>query len=209
MKKDVNFIMRELAKYASDSAVVLHQTPFQVLISTVLSQRTKDSNTALASKNLFSNYPTPKELAAAPTAKIEKLIRPAGFFRVKARRIKKISQTLIEKFNNTVPNTRAGLMSLSGVGAKTSACTMVYAFGLPEICVDVHVHRISNRLGLVDTKNPEETEAALKEIVPKKHWLKLNHSMVRFGQKTCLPRNPKHGNCPIKKYCDFFNKKGK
>ena len=108
-----------------------------------------------------------------------------------------------------VPRERALLEALPGVGPKTSACTMVYAFGKPEICVDVHVHRISNRLGLVNTKQPEETETELKKVVPKKYWLKLNHSMVRFGQKTCLPRNPKHEECSLRGRCDLFNKKGK
>ena len=208
MKKDIGLIMRELSKLALDNAIVSSQTPFQVLIATVLSQRTKDANTGKAAKALFSQYKTPKALSKAPLREIEKLVKAAGFFRVKAKRIKEISQIIAEKYDGKLPCNRKQLEVLPGVGPKTSACTMVYGFGKPAICVDVHVHRISNRLGLVNTKTPEETEAELTKLVPKKYWLKLNHSMVRFGQKICLPRNPRHEECALKKQCDFFQGKG-
>jgi endonuclease-3 len=208
MKKDIGLIMRELSKLALDNAIVSNQTPFQVLIATVLSQRTKDANTGKAAKALFSHYKTPKALSKAPLQEIEKLVKAAGFFRVKAKRIKEISQIIDEKYNGKLPCDRLQLDALPGVGPKTSACTMVYGFKKPAICVDVHVHGISNRLGLVNTKTPEETEAELTKLVPKKYWLKLNHSMVRFGQKICLPRNPRHEKCALKKQCDFFQGKG-
>lgn len=209
MQKDIGFIMGELAKLAPGQAIVSNNTPFQVLIATVLSQRTKDANTGKAAEALFLRYKTPKALAKAPLREIEKLIKAAGFFRVKARRIREIAGIIDEKYNGKLPCTRKELEDLPGVGPKTSACTMVYGFGKPAICVDVHVHRISNRLGLVCAKTPEETEAALETVVPKIYWLKLNHSMVRFGQKICLPRNPRHAECALRKQCDFFNKKGK
>ncbi len=209
MQKDIGFIMRKLAKLASDQAIVSSQTPFQVLIATLLSQRTKDANTGKATEALFLQYKTPKALAKAPLREIEKLIKAADFFRVKAKRIKEIAMIIDEKYNGRIPYGRKELEGLPGVGPKTSACTMIYGFGKPEICVDVHVHRISNRLGMVTTKTPEETEAELKRIVPKRYWLKLNHSMVRFGQKICLPRNPRHWKCALREQCDFFNGKGK
>ncbi len=209
MRKDIAFIMRELAKYARDEAVVLHPEPFKVLIATLLSQRTKDANTERAVERLFSQYKGPKELANAPLKDVQKLVKGAGFFRVKAKRIKEISRILLEKHKGRVPSSREELMGLPGVGAKTSACTLAYAFKRSEICVDTHVHRISNRLGLVDTKAPEETEAALRGVVPRRYWLGLNHSMVRFGQQVCLPIRPKHGQCSLREQCDFFNKKEK
>ncbi len=209
MKKDIALIMREILKYSNDLPSVSHNTPFKVLIATVLSQRTKDAATEKAAAKLFSKYPNAKSLAKAPTREVQKLIKGAGFYKTKAARIKEISKAILEQFNGKVPDSRKQLMSLPGVGSKTSACTVVYAFGKPAICVDVHVHRISNRIGIVDTKKPDETEAELNKIIPKKYWLSINHSMVRFGQETCRPRNPKHQECALQKQCDFFNRKGK
>ena len=195
-----------MRKTASRPAVVSHETPFQVLISTVLSQRTRDENTATASKQLFKSFPTAERLSKAPLCKIEKLIRPAGFYRTKAKRIKAISTLIVEQFGGQPPGSLAQLLSLPGVGRKTANCVLVYAFKKPALPVDVHVHRISNRLGLVETKTPGQTEQALMLAVPKENWLELNHLMVRYGQKICLPRNPKCLECGLRFKCPFFLK---
>ena len=168
-----------------------------------MSQRTRDENTALASKRLFEHFPTAEKLSKAPLARIEKLVKPAGFYRVKAKRIRKISRLLVERFNGQPPKSIEQLVSLPGVGRKTANCVLVYAFKEPAMPVDVHVHRISNRLGLVETKTPEQTEQALMKLVPKENWLELNHLFVRYGQTVCLPRNPKCLECKLRSKCPF------
>jgi endonuclease-3 len=185
------------------TAVVKHENPFRVLVSTVLSQRTRDSNTSQASKKLFSKYSTPAELAEASIDEIELLIRKSGFYRVKARYIKQISEQIVEKFDGRTPNEIGDLVSLPGVGRKTANCVLVYGFNRPAIPVDVHVHRISNRLGVVSTETPDKTELALQKFLPKKYWVEINHLLVRHGQRTCLPRNPKCGECLLRRNCDY------
>jgi len=209
MEKNIPLILKELAKYATGPASVENSTPFQVLVATLLSQRTRDANTEKASKKLFTKYPNAKALAKAPTKKIEELIKGTGFFKVKAKRVKEISRLLVKNYQGAVPNERNLLEALPGIGPKTSACTLVYAFQKPAICVDTHVHRISNRLGLVKTKTPEQTEVALTKLLPKKYWLKLNHSMVRFGQKVCLPQKPRHWQCRLREQCNLFKQERK
>jgi len=177
--------------------------PFHVLISTVLSHRTKDINTYRASKQLFAKYSDPFSLAKADISEIEELVHPSGFYKVKARGIHAICVELVERFDGNVPDTIEGLTSLTMVGRKTANCVLSYAFGKDGLCVDVHVHRISNRIGWVETKHPDDTEMALKEMVPKELWCDINSMLVRFGQKTCLPRNPRCGTCPVQKRCDF------
>lgn len=204
MAKDISAILKKMRKAVDRPAVVSYSDPFKVLIATVLSQRTKDKNTARASKALFEEYKNPKELASAPLASIQSLVRPAGFYRVKAKRIKEIARQLVEGFDGKVPDKLELLLSLPGVGRKTANCVLVYGFQKPAMPVDIHVHRISNRIGLAKTGNPEQTELALMEIVPKKHWLELNHLMVRYGQKICLPRNPKCTQCEIRPGCGHF-----
>ena len=182
-----------------------NKSAFEVLISTVLSQRTRDENTAKAAEQLFSKYRTPKQIANANAKEIEKLIKPSGFYRVKARRIKEISRILAEQYNSRVPKSLDELLKLPGVGRKTAGIVMCYGFGIPaSIPVDTHVHRISNRLGLVKTKHPEQTEQALMQFVPKKYWLDLNELFVKFGQLICRPIKPHCRECPITKYCDYY-----
>lgn len=178
--------------------------PYRVLIRTILSQRTRDENTDQASKILFSKYHTPEEIARAEVEDLEKLIRSAGFYHVKARRIKEVSQILVDEYQGAVPDDIEELLTLPGVGRKTANCVLVYGFNKPAICVDVHVHRISNRIGLVDTKNPEQTEEGLKKIVPMKYWLEINDLMVQFGQTICKPIGPLHDICPISDWCKFY-----
>ncbi len=178
--------------------------PFKVLITTVLSQRTRDETTAIASEKLFLKYNTPEKLANADIKEIEKLIRNVGFYRVKAQRIKHIAMVIHEKFNDNVPEDIDTLLSLPGVGRKTANCVLIYGFGKDAVAVDTHVHRISNRLGLVNTKTPDETEMELCRILPKKHWLYVNHLLVRFGKEICKPIAPRCNVCPLSDVCKSF-----
>ena len=162
--------------------VFLDHDPYKVLVRTILSQRTRDENTDHATNNLFAKYKDIYEVVEAPTEDIQELIRPAGFYRVKAGRIQEVSQILIDEYGGEVPDTLDELVKLPGVGRKTANCVLVFAFELPAIPVDTHVHRISNRMGLVNTKNPDDTERELSKIAPKELWIKLNDLMVQFGQ---------------------------
>jgi endonuclease-3 len=176
--------------------------PFKILISTILSLRTKDQITAQASDRLFKVADTPEKILKLSEKEIEELIYPVGFYRNKAKIIKEISKILVEKFNSKVPDDLETLLSFKGVGRKTANLVLSEGFGKPAICVDVHVHRISNRIGLVKTKNPEETEFKLMEILPKKYWKYINFVLVSFGQTICKPVKPKCKDCPIVKYCE-------
>jgi len=178
--------------------------PYRVLIRTILSQRTRDDNTDRASAQLFSKYHTMAEIAQAEPTELEPLIRPAGFYHVKAKRIVEVSRKLLDEFKGQVPEDMKGLLELPGVGRKTANCVLVYGFQEPAIPVDVHVHRISNRLGLVNTKTPEETEMELVKIVPRDYWIELNDLMVQFGQTICRPQSPRHQECPLKEICDYY-----
>jgi endonuclease-3 len=224
MGKDLVAILKEMRKVAGAPAVVSRlgsgrkrlarppvvssAGPFKVLISTVLSQRTRDQNTEKAAKQLFAKYPTAKALASAPLTDARKLIKQVGFFKVKAVRIKEISRQLIERFDGRVPSDLQSLLSLPGVGRKTANCVLVYGFKQPALPVDVHVHRISNRIGLVETRTPEQTEMALAQVVPKKFWGEINHLMVKYGQSVCLPRNPRCEGCGIRQQCNYFKGAG-
>ena len=175
--------------------------PFKILISTILSARTRDANTEAATESLFNEYNTPNLIANAEIENLEGLIRKAGFYKVKAARIKEVSQILLDKYDGKVPKDFDKLVELPGVGAKTANCVLVYAFKVPAIPVDTHVHRISNRMGWVKTKTPEETEKALKDFIPKQYWININRIFVKFGQQICIPTNPKHDLCPIENIC--------
>jgi endonuclease-3 len=179
--------------------------PFHVLISTVLSQRTRDQNTANASERLFCAYNTPYQIAHAPLDRISELIRPAGFPDHKAKAIKEISRRIHDDMDDRVPKTIDALIALPMVGRKTANCVLAYAFHIPAICVDTHVHRISNRIGLVSSFDPEETEEQLRKIVPKDIWIDVNSLMVRFGQTVCLPRKPRCDICPVSSICDYYH----
>lgn len=180
--------------------------PFRVLIGTILSQRTKDENTEKAAKRLFSKYKTPEEIANAPLKDLEALIKPSGFYRIKAKRIKEISKIIAEKYNGKVPETINELVKLPGVGRKTAGCVLVYGFNRPAIPTDVHVFRVSNRIGIVKEKTPEKTEYALMRVVPKKYWILYNSIMVRFGQQICRPIRPRCWECPIVDMCEYGEK---
>jgi len=180
------------------------RSPFEVLISTVLSQRTKDVNTHKASQALFSSYPNPKELAEAPLEHVKELIRPSGFYNVKAERVKNIAKRIHEEYDGEVPDNLDKLLDLKGVGRKTANCVLVYGFGEPAVPVDTHVHRISNRLGIAETDKPEETEKILEEEIPKKYWIEINRLMVVFGKNICRPRQPECPRCPLTDMCRYY-----
>lgn len=202
-------IMRLLEEaVGGEGAVVWSDDPFFVLVSTVLSQRTRDENTRRASEKLFKVYKTPSELAIAPLKRIEALIKEAGFYRVKAKYVKELSKAIAEDFDGRTPDNIEDLITLPGVGRKTANCVLVYGFNKPAIPVDTHVHRISNRLGWVESRTPEETEKQLEKKIPKKYWIKLNNLMVKFGQKVCQPIKPKCGKCPLKKHCKYGRNHG-
>lgn len=184
-------------RYAKEIGGV--EDPFRVLISCILSQRTREENTEIASEALFSVASTPQQILELPLARLEKLIRRVGFAKQKARRIKEVCKILIEKYGGQVPRDRERLMELPGVGPKTADVTRCYGFGEPCIPVDTHVNRISKRLGLVRKEaDVEEVQEALRKIFEKKDWMLLNRGMVLFGREICLPRNPKCHLCPIK-----------
>lgn len=179
--------------------------PFCVLVGTILSARTKDACTTGAVRRLFAEKAgevfAPADLERLTVKKIEKLIFPVGFFRDKARHLKELPKVLREKFGGVLPKTVEELCELPGVGRKTANLTVAVGFDLPAICVDVHVHRICNRLGLVKTKTPFETEMALRAILPVKYWKTWNSHLVSFGQTRCAPLRPKCEGCPISRFC--------
>ena len=186
----------------------LHQaetaSPFKILIGTVLSARTRDENTTKAVTKLFKVYGTPQKLAKAKVKDVEKMIKSVGFYHVKSRRIIEVANIILSKYDGKVPADIDKLVEIPGVGRKTANCVLVYAFEKPAIPVDTHVHRISNRLGLVNTKTPEETEMELREKVPKKYWLPINNTFVMYGQNICKPISPMCNVCKIRNICDYF-----
>jgi endonuclease-3 len=179
--------------------------PFKILIGTILSARTRDENTTKIVSKLFARFKTPQELAAADIDEIKKIIHSIGFYNVKAERIKRVSQTLVANFGGQVPCDIDQLLELPGVGRKTANCVLVYAFDKPAIPVDVHVHRISNRLGLVSTKMPEQTELQLSRLVDRRLWTKVNDMFVMYGQNICLPVKPNCKACDLKKMCRYYS----
>ena len=204
VQRIIETLKREKKKFKRTAISEIHKTkdPFRVLIACLLSLRTKDEVTLKASERLFSVAKTPQEFLNLPTKKIEELIYPVGFYRVKAKRIKEISKIIIERYGGKVPDNLEELLTLPGVGRKTANIVITQGFNKYGIAVDTHVHRVSNRLGLVKTKTPEETEVKLREIIPKKYWIELNDLFVSFGQNICTPISPRCSICPISKYCD-------
>jgi len=174
---------------------------FKILISCLLSLRTQDKNTEIASGRLFAVADTPKEIIALPLKKLEKLIFSSGHYRKKARTLKHVSKVLLERFDGKVPKTREELMSIKGIGPKTANIVLAFAFGKKVLPIDTHCHRIPNRLGWVKTKTPEKTEEELNKILPKKYWGEFNSIFVQFGKTICQPVSPLCSTCPISKYC--------
>ena len=175
--------------------------PFRILISTLLSARTKDEVTADASTRLFAAAGTPQAVLKLTEARIAKLIYPVGFYRTKARNLRAACRALVDDFSGAVPDTIDELVRLPGVGRKTANLVLVEAFQKPAICVDTHVHRITNLWGYVATGTPTETETALRAKLPRRYWLELNRLLVSFGQHTCVPASPRCSACPLDDRC--------
>lgn len=178
-----------------------NQDPFRVLISTLISLRTKDAVTMAASRRLFALADTPAIMLTLSPQTIEQAIYPAGFYRVKAKNILEISKILLESYAGEVPSQKEILLQLPGVGTKTANLTLNLGFGIDAICVDTHVHRISNRMGWVATKKPEETEIALEKIMPQHYWIPLNELLVSYGQQICKPVSPLCSQCTVYSFC--------
>jgi len=195
-EKFENPIVTEVADLTKD--------PFKVLISCILSLRTKDQVTAKASKKLFELADNPYDMVKLDKKKIEKAIYPVGFYKTKAKRIKEICRKLIEEYNGKVPDSIEELLKFKGVGRKTANITVVYGYNKLGMPVDIHCFRIPNRLGWVKTKNPEETEFRLREILPRRYWMIFNDTFVAFGQNICRPVKPHCWECPVTKYCDYY-----
>ncbi|HEY7226752.1 MAG TPA: endonuclease III [Nitrososphaeraceae archaeon] len=180
--------------------------PFKILIGTILSARTRDEITTKVIAELFSEFKDADMLSKANLKKLKKVIQKIGFYNVKATNIREVSRIIVEKFDGKVPSNIDDLLTLPGVGRKTANCVLVYGFKTPAIPVDIHVHRISNRIGIADTNKPGETEIVLQKSIDKKYWTKVNETFVTFGQNVCLPKNPKCSVCQLTKLCKYYEK---
>lgn len=202
--KLLRVLRRESARWDAPIVALMAQQkeePFLTLIGCILSLRTKDEVTAIAAERLFVRAQTPQAMRAIGVKTLERLIYPVGFYRTKARVIRGICRDLIEKFGGRVPDRIEDLLQLNGVGRKTANLVVTQAFGKPGICVDTHVHRISNRWGLVKTGSPEKSEMALREVLPRRHWIDYNTILVAFGQTICQPVSPWCSRCPVEAGC--------
>jgi len=197
LKKELDLGEMPIVSHLAES----ERDPFVILISTLLSLRTKDEVTAEATDRLFALAATPEEMLQVPQAKIARTIYPVGFYRVKAKTIHSTCRELLNRFGSKVPDHLDDLLSIKGVGRKTANLVVTLAYGKDGICVDTHVHRISNRLGYVRTKTPDETEFALRAKLPRRYWIVYNTLMVAFGRKTCKPISPLCSACAVKQYC--------
>ncbi len=175
--------------------------PFGVLVATIISLRTKDEVTDVAAPKLLNEAPTPRRLARLTHRRIERLIYPAGFYKTKARVLRRLGATLLRDHGSRVPDTIDGLVALHGVGRKTANLVVTLGYGKPGICVDIHVHRISNRLGYVGTLAPDETEQVLRRKLPRRWWIPINDLLVTFGRTTCTPVSPWCSRCPVTDVC--------
>ena len=214
-QKEISQVLKILSKkYFSDEKTTLNRMrvaekkdPFKILISCLLSLRARDENTEKVSAKLFEVADTPQEILKLSTRKLEKLIFSSGHYHKKARTLKEVSKTLIKNFNSKVPDEKEKLFSIKGVGPKTANIVLNFAFNKLVIPVDIHCHRIPNRLGWIKTKTPEQTEIELMRIIPKKDWRRFNAIFVQFGRDICQPVSPFCSKCPIEKFCKKINVK--
>ena len=202
VKTVLKLLRREFGKNTAFSGSEM--SAFQCLVGTVLSARTKDANTAKASAQLFFVYPTAEKLAKAPLNRIRTLVKPAGFYKTKARYVKRLSQMLLRDYGGRVPETMEELMRFPGVGRKVAGCVLVYAFRKPAIPVDSHVAVVSRRLGWTTEKKPHKIEQDLMHLVPKRYWVDVNNLLVLHGQQICLTQKPKCGICPLTDICKYY-----
>jgi len=201
----IRILKREIRRWKEPIVGVVAKAsndPFQILLSTVLSLRTKDQTTAEASERLFRLATSPRAMLAVPRRQIERAIYPVGFYRTKARHIHGICRDLLERYGGRVPDEIEELLTLKGVGRKTANLVVTLGYRKPGICVDVHVHRISNRWGYIRTRTPAESEKALRRKLPKRHWIIFNDLLVPFGQNLCKPVSPLCTQCKLAGYCD-------
>ncbi|MBT9130033.1 MAG: Endonuclease III [candidate division WS2 bacterium] len=204
LEKVLNTLQKHLSgfnKTVISSVIEKTNDAYWILISCLLSLRTKDTVTLDATNRLYTLAKTPEEIIQLPIKLIEDTIYPVGFYRKKSLIVKEVTWLIITKYQGKVPDNIDALLSIPGVGRKTANIVLSRAFKIPAIAVDTHVHRITNRLGLVKTKNPDKTEVELMTVVPKKYWLYINDLLVTFGQNICQPLSPKCSNCPISQYC--------
>ena len=207
--KDIHHVFRvvsqEVQKWSEPIVGVVakeSRDPFRILIACILSLRTKDQTTAEASRRLFALAPDPASLVQLPINRLEQTIYPVGFYRTKAKQIRNICKKLLTVYHGKVPNTLEELLTLEGVGRKTANLVITVGFKKPGICVDVHVHRICNRWGYVETRKPEETEQALRRKLPRQYWITFNDLLVPFGQNLCRPISPFCSQCRLVPYCN-------
>lgn len=201
----IRILRRKVARWQVPVVGVIaeaSESPFQILIGCILSLRTQDATTAQASRRLFALADAPTKMAQLTEARIAKAIFPVGFYRTKAKVIRGICRTLLKNYGGEVPDDIDELLKLKGVGRKTANLVVTLGYRKPGICVDTHVHRISNRWGYVKTKNPKETEFALRAKLPKQYWIEYNDLLVTFGQNVCRPISPLCTRCAIERYCD-------
>jgi endonuclease-3 len=202
--KAIRILRREVPKWETPIVTLMaetYQSPFRVLISCILSLRTQDATTAKASHRLFAEADSPQAMLKLPVKKIAKLIYPVGFYKTKAKIIRDICRRLVDDYAGNVPDDIDELLKFKGIGRKTANLVVTLGYKKPGICVDTHVHRISNRWGYVKTTTPEKTEFALREKLPKQYWIEYNDLLVSFGQHLCRPISPLCSECPVKKYC--------
>ncbi len=208
-KKSIESVMQILEKYYNyTERTTLNRmkkedkSPYKILISCLLSLRTRDENTEKVSRQLFEVADTPEKILNLPIKKLEKLIFSSGHYKKKSRVLKSVSKEILEKFNGKVPDKKEELLSIKGIGPKTANIVLSFAFNQCVLPIDTHCHRIPNRLGWVKTKKPEDTEKSLEKILPKKYWCEFNGIFVLFGREICQPISPWCSKCPIKKYCE-------
>ena len=207
MKEEIEKIMEILkSNYPTHTKTTLNRmrdkpNAFRILISCLLSLRTQDKNTEIASKKLFEVADTPEQIIKLPIKRLEKLIFSSGYYKNKARTLKHVSEVLLKEYDGKVPNRREELESIKGIGPKTANIVLAFAFGKNVLPIDTHCHRIPNRLGWVKTKTPVQTEIELGKILPEKYWRDFNGIFVQFGKTICVPISPKCSECPINQYC--------
>jgi endonuclease-3 len=200
----LHILRKEVPKWHAPVLTLMaaeRRDPFLTLIGCILSLRTRDQATAIAAPRLFARADTPSKMLNLAAAEIAKLIYPVGFYRSKAQVILRICRDLLTRFDGKVPNRIDDLLTLKGVGRKTANLVVTEAFGKPGICVDTHVHRISNRWGLIKTATPEKSEAALRQVLPRPYWIEYNSILVAFGQTICQPVSPWCSRCPVSRFC--------
>ncbi len=202
--KVIKILRDDIKKYKTPAVTVVSKKrdPFRVLISCLISLRTKDEVTAAASKRIFALADNPRDMVKLDPSQMETAIYPAGFYRNKARDILEICKVLVERYNSTVPDEIDELLKFKGVGRKTANLVITLGYGKQGICVDIHVHRISNRWGYVKTKKPDETEFALRKKLPAQYWIEINDLLVTYGQNICTPKSPHCSKCGIYNFCD-------